>query len=84
MDWSKVYFGTVPVADMRKYTPEEEWQKVRLSMKGESLEFKHKALTDWLDKNDHSYASRIQSTNYVTALSRGGLIKPSDYREDNK
>lgn len=24
----------------------------------------------------------VQATNYITALSRGGLIKPSDYREE--
>lgn len=81
MDWSDVYFGRVPVKDMRKYTPEEAWQVVRLDMKGKSLEYRHEALTKWLEKNDYSYASKIQSTNYVTALSRGGMIKPYQYRE---
>jgi hypothetical protein len=26
------------------------------------------------------YFGKVQCTNYVTALSRGGLIKPEDYR----
>lgn len=81
MDWSTLYFGRVPVEDMRLYTPEEEWQKVRRSMKGESPEFKYIALRAWLIVNEYSYASKIQVTNYVTALSRGGLIKPEDYRD---
>lgn len=81
MDWRKVYFGHVPVADMRKYTPEEDWQEVRLYMKGKNLQEKYDALVYWLELNEYSYASKIQSSNYVTALSRGGLIKPKDYRD---
>lgn len=81
MNWRKLYFGHVSVADMRKYTPNVDWQAARLSMKGTTTGFKYRVLCGWLLDCDFSYASRIQVTNYVTALSRGGLIKPSDYRE---
>lgn len=80
MNWHKLYFGRVPVADMRKYTPDPAWQEVRVDMKGKSLAYKYSALSTWLIRSDFSYASKIQVTNYVTALSRGGLIKPEDYR----
>ena len=79
-NWKMLYFGHVPVADMKKYTPEAEWQKVRLDMKGKTTAYKYKALCLWLITSQFSYASKIQVTNYVTALSRGGLIKPEDYR----
>ena len=79
-DWHMLYFGHVPVVDMRKYTPEAEWQKVRIDMKGKTLVYKYNSLCRWLICCQFSYASKIQVTNYVTALSRGGLIKPEDYR----
>lgn len=80
MNWKKLYFGHVPVADMRRYTPMQDWQKVRLDMKGKTLSYKFTALSNWLLVNNFSYSAKIQVTNYVTALSRGGLIKPEDYR----
>lgn len=80
LNWKKLYFGTVPVKDMRLYTPELEWQKVRVSMKGTTNLVKFRSLCQWLVQNNFSYSSRIQVTNYVTALSRGGLIVPEDYR----
>lgn len=80
MNWKKLYFGHVTVSDMRKYTPEPDWQKVRLDMKGKTLAYKYSALCKWLIVSRFSYGAKIQVTNYVTALSRGGLIKPDDYR----
>lgn len=80
MDWRKLYFGHVPVSAMRKYTPDSNWQRVRLSMKGTSTAFKYKTLCNWLVTCEFSYASKIQVTNYVTALSRGGIIIPDAYR----
>lgn len=80
LNWKKLYFGHVPVVDVRKHTPQPGWQEIRIFMKGKSLEVKYGTLCRWLLLNDFSYASRIQVTNYVTALSRGGLIKPEDYQ----
>lgn len=80
LDWSKVYFGTVKRADVQKYIPDAEWQKVRLWMKGKTLVQKYETLSSWLEKCKYSHGSKVQCTNYVTALSRGGLIKPEEYR----
>jgi len=80
LDWALVYFGRTPRADIQKFIPEEAWQQKRIDMKGKSLEYKYLVLINWLKSNEYSYSSQIQVTNYVTALSRGGLIKPEDYR----
>lgn len=80
MDWSKLYFGHVSVNEVKKYIPDPDWQAVRRSMKGTSLQNKYNTLKNWLFVNDSNRMSQVQVTNYVTALSRGGLIKPSDYR----
>lgn len=79
MDWSKLYFGKLDKDKTLKAVQDSEWQRIRLSMKGKSLEDKYKILSDYLGHNE-SEEVHIRITNYVTALSRGGLIKPSDYR----
>jgi hypothetical protein len=81
MDWKKVYFGKIERSDIKKYTPEAAWQTVRIFMKGKDLQTKYKALTEWLDLKGHAHSAKVQVTNYTTALSRGGLIKPEEYRE---
>lgn len=81
MDWRKVYFGKIERKDIKKYTPEAAWQKVRIFMKGKDLVTKYKALTDWLELKEHAHSAKVQVTNYTTALSRGGLITPDEYRE---
>lgn len=80
MDWSQIYFGHVSVDEVKKYTPDPDWQIVRRSMKGTSLQNKYNTLKNWLFVNDSNRMSQVQVTNYVTALSRGGLITPKDYR----
>jgi hypothetical protein len=56
-----------------------EWQAIRIAMKGSSLRHKFLSLTAWLEVKEYSREAQVQVTNYVTALSRGGLIKPTDY-----
>lgn len=80
MDWTKVYFGHVSPSEVQKYIADDEWQKVRLSMKGVSTEQKYRTLCRYIDMDRNDRARQVRVTNYVTALSRGGLIKPSDYR----
>ena len=80
LDWHKTYFGKVHIKEVLQVVKDEEWQKVRLDIKGKSLEYKHSELCNWLLRNKYSKAAKIQVTNYTTALSRGGLIMPGDYR----
>ena len=79
MDWRKLYFGPVGRDEVQRHIKDDEWQKVRLDMKGKPLAYKYASLLRWLKHNDYDRASQVQVTNYVTALSRGGLIKPADY-----
>lgn len=81
MNWRSVYFGNVKSSEVLDAVKDEDWQIVRRSMKGMTLEQKYKTLQSWLRRKNRSTRAKIQVTNYVTALSRGGLIKPSDYRD---
>lgn len=91
MDWKKLYFGKVARSEVFRAIDNDEWQKVRLSMKGVSLTKKYEILSLYLKKSVEAFESgdvnikemrrvEIRITNYVTALSRGGLIEPEDYR----
>ena len=88
MDWHLLYFGHVSPQEVQIAIRDAEWQSLRLDMKGKSLEYKYRVLTDYLTQmrkhlgNDFEEMRKVEVriTNYVTALSRGGLIKPSDYR----
>lgn len=79
MDWKSLHFGKISPSEVAQYVADDEWQALRLYLKGKSLEEKYRRLSNWLHQHNRSKASQVQVTNYVTALSRGGLIKPSDY-----
>lgn len=79
-DWGQLYFGKIERSEIQEYIVNPEWQQIRLDIKGQSLNYKYSRIWNWLEKNNYSRESQVQATNYVTALSRGGLIKPEDYR----
>lgn len=81
LDWKKLYFGHVYKDEVLAAVKDPEWQRIRLSMKGVSLVQKYATLKNYLrnNKEEDLRAVQVRITNYVTALSRGGLIKPSDY-----
>ena len=90
MDWSKLCFGKVAKEEVERAIDNAEWQKLRNAMKGKTLERKYKMLTDYYELE--SLVARdakelrmlqVRVTNYVTALSRGGLIKVEDYRKND-
>lgn len=83
LDWKKLYFGKVHPEEVAIYVKDVDWQKVRLYMKGKSLQEKYQILRNYYYshlKEGGNRAVEVRITNYVTALSRGGLIKPEDYR----
>lgn len=92
LDWSKLYFGKVSPSEVQQAIKNNEWQETRLQMKGMSLKDKYDTLTSYYNKamreanSEHTKRMiKVRVTNYITALSRGGLIKPSAYKkEDNK
>lgn len=87
MDWHKLYFGKVSPEEVQIAVSDPQWQQIRLSMKNTSLEFKYKTLMAYLEFKQAMLVDdfemrlvHVRITNYVTALSRGGLIKPEDYK----
>ena len=83
LDWKKLYGGRITREEIQLYTQDLEWQSVRKSMLGATLARKYAILEEYLFAEHTSKPNRarvVRVTNYVTALSRGGLIKPSDYK----
>lgn len=80
MNWKKLYFGPLTRSEIQAHVHEQDWQRMRLRMKGTTTEDKYTTLLKWLEHKHYSRSAQIQVTNYVTALSRGGIITPSDYQ----
>lgn len=82
MDWRKLYFGKIKRNEIEEAIKDLDWQKLRNSLKGKDLEYKYISLLNYYNENKNKGNLRllqVRLTNYVTALSRGGLIKPCDY-----
>lgn len=91
LDWRSLYYGHVESQEVAKAVKDYEWQALRREMKGMSLETKYAMLKGYratmiarleagcIDEDEWRMVE-VRITNYVTALSRGGLIKPEDYR----
>ena len=87
MDWSKLYFGKVKRDEIQRAVNDSHWQTLRRELKGKSLEVKYKMLMSYYESETRACKScaderllEVRLTNYVTALSRGGLIKVGDYK----
>jgi len=55
--------------DIKKYIKDIEWQEIRISMKGQSLDSKIEILNNWWLKNQNK-AAKVQIINYINALKR--------------
>lgn len=81
LDWRKLYFGKVHPEEVKEAVKNAYWQTLRVAIKGLSLERKYRILLNYYNRHkDEGRAIEVRLTNYVTALSRGGLIKPENYR----
>lgn len=87
LNWRLLYCGHVSAHEVKEAINDDEWQELRISMKGASLDEKYSKLTAYRAlkvaqrlSNSEMRKVDVRITNYITALSRGGLIKPSDYR----
>ena len=75
-EWSKFkFFEWIPTMIRLQSVKDDEWQIVRKSMLKTTLEFKYETLEKWLDRNNYSKKSKIQTQNYMQALRRSGLIE---------
>ena len=95
MDWSILYFGPIERDEIQAAVDDAEWQSLRKRLKGKPLETKYAMLEGYYnetlcrlrllnaDESDEIRLLQVRVTNYVTALSRGGLIKVEDYRKND-
>lgn len=89
MNWGSLYFGKVSPKEVQEAIKDPKWQSLRSNLKGASLLVKYRTLKAYylmecerVKTDEHALRMlQVRVTNYVTALSRGGLIKPEDYRD---
>lgn len=77
-NWKKYIFGKYNIHQVCEAIRDKEWQRCRKSMIGKSLTFKRFSLSLWYIKHymtPKEEMAKVQITNYVYALKRGGLIK---------
>lgn len=74
-NWLAIHSGLITRSEITKYVTNPEWQKVRVSMLGASVDEKYETLKKWLHDNHNSRSAQVQVTNYINALKRGGVIK---------
>lgn len=70
----------ITALEIQKYVQDEEWQRVRLSLKGQTTQRKLVTLDAWrsLKLTTHGQElprdRQVQIDNYINALKRGGLL----------
>lgn len=81
IDWETLTFDT-PKGETLNAIKDEDWQVLRGSLKGQSLELKYAALTHWLKVSQNApqlHRRKLQVGNYVNALRRAGLVPKRQY-----
>lgn len=68
-------FGKYSSGQILEAVNDQEWQKLRKKLKGLGTKDKIKELRRYRQERGDSEKIKIQITNYVNALKRGGLIK---------
>jgi len=81
MDWRTIHCGYISQEEIAKYVRDKDWQMIRLSMKGAPMSHRFNLLKGYLGRNNHSRAAQVRVTNYINALSRGGMLHPSEYQK---
>lgn len=77
LDWSEIHFGKLTRAEISKCVADSDWQEVRASLHYKSLMERHITLKNYLEKKEYSRCARVQVTNYINSLKRGGMIRIS-------
>jgi hypothetical protein len=73
--WDPLVFGTASPSAVQRAVADPSWQRLRRSLLGQPLETKFDALHAFLNAAPGDSLRQVCVTNYVHALSRGGLIK---------
>jgi hypothetical protein len=74
-DWDTLVLGSYNQEQIQKAVADSSWQDFRQYLWDLSLYNKYAALQTWLEDQGYSEKSKVQVTNFVNALKRGGLIK---------
>ena len=76
LKWSKFkFYDWIPMIVRLQSVKDDDWQIVRKSMLETTLQFKYDTLEKWLERNQYSKQSKVQTQHYVQALRRSGLIE---------
>lgn len=76
MNWNSLRFGIYSKQTVQDAVNDNAWQSFRVSLLGASLQTKYNRLHTYMKLHNYSERAKIQVTNYVNALARGGLILP--------
>ncbi|QLH04778.1 hypothetical protein C5F49_05205 [Nitrosopumilus oxyclinae] len=76
LKWSKFqFYKWIPRIIRVQSVRDEDWQTTRKTMLKTTLKFKYRTLEKWLEKNEYSDKSKVQTQHYMQALRRSGLIE---------
>ena len=73
--WREIHFGKLKRKDISRCVADPEWQEVRASLHYKSYGERFRVLKNYLEKEEYSFCSKVQVTNYVNALKRTGFIR---------
>lgn len=78
--WRHLIFGAYTVHDVIQAVQDPSWQRMREAIKGAPIGVKFSEITDYINRNKTPQGGvphnvKVQITNYVYALKRGGLIR---------
>lgn len=75
LSWQELHRGQLEKEEILRFVADIDWQRFRISLKGTTLEHKRAALQTWLMDHNFDHRAKVQVTNYINALRRGGLLK---------
>lgn len=78
LKWRRLTYGSFNHETIKHAVADAGWQRLRTFMVGMSLDEKYLTLREWVGQaKDEAelLMCKVQVTNYVNALRRGGLIK---------
>ena len=73
LDWNALIYGSYDRNTVIMAVADFEWQRLRRSLMGTSLEHKHAALTAYVAERPE-HVRHVRVTNYIYALKRAGRI----------
>ena len=73
--WNSLIFGSYSHSQVKWAINDYTWQRLRVHLLGMSSRYKYTHLVRYIEEGVNQEQRRVQVTNYVNALKRGGLIE---------